>query len=154
MSASNVLLLVDGSSYLYRAYHAMPDLRSAQGFPTGAIHRLRRHAQAPARADIRPSTPPASSTPRATPSATTGTPSTRPAPPPMPERLARQIEPIHEVVRLLGWPVLEVPGVEADDVIGTLARVRRRAAATACVVSTGDKDLAQLVTPQVTPSTR
>jgi DNA polymerase-1 len=66
----------------------------------------------------------------------------------MPEELARQIEPIHEVVRLLGWPVLEVPGVEADDVIGTLARLAE-AGGHQVVVSTGDKDLAQLVTPQV-----
>ncbi|TAK93096.1 MAG: DNA polymerase I, partial [Aquabacterium sp.] len=68
--------------------------------------------------------------------------------PSMPDDLRTQIEPIHEVVKLLGWPVLEVPGIEADDAIGTLARV-----AAACghrvVISTGDKDLAQLVNPQV-----
>jgi DNA polymerase-1 len=62
---------------------------------------------------------------------------------------AQQIEPIHEVVRLLGWPVLEVPGIEADDAIGTLAR-RAAAEGHRVLISTGDKDLAQLVTPQVT----
>ena len=67
---------------------------------------------------------------------------------PMPEDLVRQIEPIHEVVRLLGWPVLEVPGIEADDVIGTLAKVAA-ASGHRVVISTGDKDLAQLVNPQV-----
>ena len=61
----------------------------------------------------------------------------------------RQIEPIHEVVRLLGWPVIEVPGIEADDAIGTLARVAA-AAGHRVIISTGDKDLAQLVTPNVT----
>ncbi|MCV6069897.1 DNA polymerase I, partial [Escherichia coli] len=62
--------------------------------------------------------------------------------------LAEQIAPIHEVVRLLGWPVLEVPGVEADDVIGTLARLVREQGGRV-IVSTGDKDLAQLVSEQV-----
>ena len=63
---------------------------------------------------------------------------------PMPDDLAQQIEPIHEVVRLLGWPVLEVPGIEADDAIGTLARVAA-ASGHQVIISTGDKDLAQLV---------
>ena len=142
------MLLVDGSSYLYRAYHAMPDLRAPDGFPTGAIHgmvammkRLRDQVGAEHAACVfdakgktfRDDWYPAYKAQRA----------------PMPEPLVQQIEPIHEVVRLLGWPVLEVPGIEADDAIGTLARV---AAATGhrVIISTGDKDLAQLVTPQVT----
>jgi DNA polymerase-1 len=141
------LLLVDGSSYLYRAYHAMPDLRSPDGFPTGAIHgmvamlkRLREDFPAEHAACVF--------------DAKGDTfrheiyPDYKGHRPPMPEDLARQIEPIHEVVRLLGWPVLEVPGVEADDVIGTLAR-QGEAGGHQVVVSTGDKDLAQLVTPQV-----
>ncbi len=141
------LLLVDGSSYLYRAYHAMPDLRSPEGFPTGAVHgmvamlrRLREDVAAEHAACVF--------------DAKGDTfrhelyPDYKGHRPPMPEDLARQIEPIHEVVRLLGWPVLEVPGVEADDVIGTLARVGE-ASGHQVVVSTGDKDLAQLVTPQV-----
>ncbi|HRD96408.1 MAG TPA: DNA polymerase I, partial [Rubrivivax sp.] len=68
---------------------------------------------------------------------------------PMPDPLCQQIEPIHQVVRLLGWPVLEVPGIEADDAIGTLARVAA-ASGHQVLISTGDKDLAQLVTPEVT----
>jgi DNA polymerase I len=143
-----LLLLVDGSSYLYRAYHAMPDLRAPDGFPTGAVHgfiammkRLREqhpaaHAacvfDAPGKtfrddwyADYK-----ANRTP-------------------MPEPLAQQIPPIHEAVRLLGWPMLQVPGIEADDAIGTLARAAE-AAGHRVLISTGDKDLAQLVTPRVT----
>lgn len=145
--SEHTLLLVDGSSYLYRAYHAMPDLRAPDGFPTGAVHGMvammkRLREQVPAAhaacvfdakgdtfrnawyADYK---------------------AHRPS---MPEALAQQIVPIHEVVRLLGWPVLEVPGIEADDAIGTLARVGA-ASGHRVVISTGDKDLAQLVTPQV-----
>lgn len=142
------LLLVDGSSYLYRAYHALPDLRGPQGEPTGAVHgivamlkRLREQFPAAHAACVfdakgktfRDDIYPAYKAQRA----------------PMPDDLRLQIEPIHEVVRLLGWPVLEVPGIEADDVIGTLARVGAESGH-AVVISTGDKDLAQLVTPQVT----
>ncbi|HEX6017908.1 MAG TPA: DNA polymerase I [Burkholderiaceae bacterium] len=144
----HTLVLVDGSSYLYRAYHALPDLRAPDGFPTGAIHGmvgmmrwLRERYPAEHAACVfdakgktfRDDWYPQYKATRA----------------PMPDDLARQIEPIHEVVRLLGWPVIEVPGIEADDAIGTLARV----AATSghhVIVSTGDKDLAQLVTPVVT----
>jgi len=142
------LLLVDGSSYLYRAYHALPDLRNGEGLPTGAIYgminmlrKLRNDYPAqyiacvfdakgktfrddlyPAYKEHRPS---------------------------MPEDLARQIEPIHEAVRALGWPIVVVEGVEADDVIGTLA-LQATAQGVNTVVSTGDKDLAQLVNGTVT----
>jgi len=145
------LLLVDGSSYLYRAYHALPDLRGPDGFPTGAIHgmvammkRLREqilgesggHAACVFDASgptFRDAWYPEYKAQRA----------------PMPDDLRTQIEPIHEVVRLLGWPVLQVPGIEADDAIGTLARVGA-ASGHRVVISTGDKDLAQLVNEQVT----
>jgi DNA polymerase I len=142
-----LLLLVDGSSYLYRAYHAMPDLRGPGGIPTGAVHgmvamlkRLREQIGAEHAACVFDAKGPTFrnewyaeyKAQRA----------------PMPEDLVRQIEPIHEVVHLLGWPVLEVPGIEADDVIGTLARVGA-ASGHRVVISTGDKDLAQLVTPMV-----
>ncbi len=142
------MLLVDGSSYLYRAYHAMPDLRAPDGFPTGAIHGfvammnwLRERYPAEHAVCVfdakgktfRDDWYAEYKAQRA----------------PMPEPLAQQIPPIHEVVRLLGWPVLEVPGIEADDAIGTLARVAA-ASGHQVLISTGDKDLAQLVTPQVT----
>ncbi|MEP7281896.1 MAG: 5'-3' exonuclease H3TH domain-containing protein, partial [Rubrivivax sp.] len=143
-----LMLLVDGSSYLYRAYHALPDLRAGDGFPTGALHgmvamlkKLREqfpaeHAVCVFDAKGRTFRDDWYDQYKATRA-------------PMPEDLVRQIAPIHEVVGLLGWPVLEVPGIEADDAIGTLARVAA-AAGHDVVISTGDKDLAQLVTPQVT----
>ena len=143
-----IVLLVDGSSYLYRAYHALPDLRAPDGAPTGAVHgfiammkwlRERYPAEhAVCVFDARGPTfrdewYPQYKANRA----------------PMPEPLAQQIEPIHEVVRLLGWPVLEVPGIEADDAIGTLARVAA-VSGHRVIVSTGDKDLTQLVSEHVT----
>jgi len=142
------LLLVDGSSYLYRAFHAMPDLRGPQGEPTGALHgmvnmlRLLRKQVAASHAvcvfDAKG--------PTFRDEWFADYKAHRPA---MPEDLAAQIVPIHEVVKLLGWPVLEVPGIEADDAIGTLAVVAAEAGFRV-VVSTGDKDLAQLVNERVT----
>nr|WP_311530824.1 DNA polymerase I [uncultured Ralstonia sp.] len=146
--SQETLLLVDGSSYLYRAYHALPDLRNGEGFPTGAIYgivnmlrKLRNDYPAKYSACIfdakgktfRDDLYPAYKEHRA----------------PMPDDLRAQIEPIHEAVRALGWPILVVDGVEADDVIGTLAeRATREGVQT--IVSTGDKDLAQLVNDHVT----
>jgi DNA polymerase-1 len=142
-----ILLLVDGSSFLYRAYHALPDLRGPEGQPTGAVHgivammkKLREDIGAEHAACVFDAKGPTFrdewyaeyKAQRA----------------PMPDDLRAQIEPIHEVVRLLGWPVLEVPGIEADDAIGTLARLGA-ASGHQVVVATGDKDLAQLVTPDV-----
>ncbi|MDD3529297.1 MAG: DNA polymerase I [Gallionellaceae bacterium] len=144
---NQTLLLVDGSSYLYRAFHALPDLRNRDGFPTGAIYgvinMLRRlHKDNPAAyvacvfdakgKTFRDAMYPAYKAHR----------------PPMPDDLAVQVEPLVETVRALGWPILMVDGVEADDVIATLVR-RAEAAGVASIVSTGDKDLAQLVRPQV-----
>jgi DNA polymerase I len=141
------LLLVDGSSYLYRAFHAMPDLRNKRGEPTGAIYgvlnMLRRlHKDYPSAlsacvfdakgktfrddvyADYKANRPP------------------------MPDDLAQQIAPLHEAIAAMGWPILIVDGVEADDVIGTLARAAERAGMRV-VISTGDKDITQLVSPQI-----
>jgi len=141
------LLLVDGSSYLYRAFHAMPDLRNAQGFPTGAIQgmvNMMRRARTELDADhiacvfdakgktFRDDMYPEYKANRSA----------------MPEDLAMQIESIHQVVRAMGWPVLAVPGIEADDVIGTLAK-QAKAANWTVLISTGDKDLAQLVEPGI-----
>lgn len=142
------LLLVDGSSYLYRAFHALPDLRGPQGMPTGAIHgmvsmltRLRDQFPATLAACVFDAKGPTFRNEWYA--------DYKGHRPPMPEDLARQIEPIHELVKLLGWPVLEVAGVEADDVIGTLSRVASEAQQSV-MVSTGDKDLAQLVNEHVT----
>ncbi|HLL17167.1 MAG TPA: 5'-3' exonuclease H3TH domain-containing protein, partial [Rubrivivax sp.] len=143
-----VMLLVDGSSYLYRAYHALPDLRGPNGFPTGAVHgmvamlkKLRQdipaaHAVCVFDAKGRTFRDDWYGEYKATRTS-------------MPEPLAQQIGPIHEVVKLLGWPVLEVPGIEADDAIGTLACIAEKAGHSV-IISTGDKDLAQLVTDNVT----
>jgi DNA polymerase-1 len=140
------MLLVDGSSYLYRAYHAMPDLRSPDGFPTGAIHGmvammkwLRERYPAEHAACVFDASGPTFRD--------AWYPEYKAQRAPMPPTCAQQIEPIHEVVRLLGWPVLVVPGIEADDAIGTLARARAAASGHQVLISTGDKDLAQLVTP-------
>jgi DNA polymerase-1 len=147
-SAGPGLLLVDGSSYLYRAYHAMPDLRGPGGVPTGAIHGMvammkRLREQFPARfaACVFDASGPTFRDAWYAEYKANRT--------PMPDAMREQIAPIHEVVRLLGWHVLVVPGIEADDAIGTLAR-RAAALGHSTVVSTGDKDLAQLVDEHVT----
>lgn len=145
------LVLVDGSSYLYRAFHAMPDLRADRNdrdsLPTGAIRGMVNMMQALQKAH--PSAYAAcvfdASGPTFRDALYADYKANRSA---MPDDLRRQIEPIHQVVRLLGWPVLAVPGVEADDVIGTLA-ARAAAQGLDVIISSGDKDLSQLVTEQV-----
>jgi DNA polymerase-1 len=149
MSDTNdVLLLVDGSSYLYRAYHALPDLRGPGGVPTGAIHGMVAMLKK-LRADV-PCCHAAcvfdAKGPTFRDAWYADYKANRKS---MPEPLAEQLEPIREVVKLLGWPMLEVPGIEADDAIGTLAHVAGRRGQRV-IVSTGDKDLAQLVTDRVT----
>ena len=142
------LLLVDGSSYLYRAYHALPDLRNAKGEPTGAIYgvlnMLRRLAT-----DYKPDYLACVFDAKGKTFRDDWYAEYKAHRPPMPDDLVRQIEPLHEAVAALGWPLLMIDGVEADDVIGTLAQ-QAAEAGMHCVISTGDKDLAQLVTPRVT----
>jgi len=142
------LLLVDGSSYLYRAYHALPDLRNAQGEPTGAIYgvlnMLRRLAT-----DYKPDYLACVFDAKGKTFRDEWYAEYKAHRPAMPTDLVRQIEPLHQAVTALGWPLLMIDGVEADDVIGTLAR-QAAEAGMRCVVSTGDKDLAQLVNPSVT----
>ena len=142
------LLLVDGSSYLYRAFHAMPDLRNRQNEPTGAIqgvlNMLRRlHKEYPAdysacifdakgktfRDDIYPEY----KANRAS----------------MPDDLRAQVAPLHEAIQAMGWPLIVEEGVEADDVIGALAKQAEREGIRV-IISTGDKDIAQLVNEHVT----
>ena len=146
------LLLVDGSSYLYRAFHAMPDLRVTPGDPTspatGAIRgmiNMMQKLRKDVRADyavcvfdakgptFRDALYPAYKAQRSA----------------MPDDLRSQIEAIHEVVQLLGWKVLAVPGVEADDVIGTLACMASLQKIEV-IISSGDKDLSQLVDEHIT----
>ena len=142
------LLLVDGSSYLYRAFHAMPDLRNRKDEPTGAIYgvlnmlrRLHREIAADYSACIFDA--------KGKTFREDAYPEYKANRPPMPDDLVRQIEPLKDAIRAMGWPLLVIDGVEADDVIGTLAReAQERGVRT--VISTGDKDIAQLVNPQVT----
>ncbi len=147
-NSEKTLLLVDGSSYLYRAFHALPELKSPAGEPTGAIYgvlnmlrRLGADYKAQARAcvfDAKGKTFREDEYPQY-----------KANRPPMPDDLAAQIEPLKEAVEALGWPVLAIEGVEADDVIATLAE-KAKGEGWRCVISTGDKDLAQLVDDRVT----
>src|SRR5512144_1881934 len=114
------LVLVDGSSYLYRAFHALPDLRTRTGAPTGAL----RGVLSMLRRMVEDGKPDYFAVVFDAPGRTFRDdwyPDYKANRPPMPDDLARQIEPLHEVVRAQGWPLLMVDGVEADDVIGTLA---------------------------------
>ncbi len=142
------LVLIDGSSYLYRAFHALPALTNSQGEPTGALHgvltmiRKLLRDEAPAHVAVVFDAPGKTfrddiySEYKAT-------------RPPMPDELRSQVQPILDAVEAMGLPLLSVPGVEADDVIGTLcAQAGERGLEV--LVSTGDKDLAQLVTDKVT----
>lgn len=148
VSSPKTLLLVDGSSFLYRAFHAMPDMRNSAGFPTAAIYgvlnmlrRLRQDYPADYslcvfdakgktfRDDMYAQYK-----------------ANRPS---MPEDLALQIEPLHQAIAASGWKITAISGVEADDVIGTLAR-QASADGVRCIIATGDKDLAQLVDEHVT----
>ncbi|MBM3392489.1 MAG: DNA polymerase I [Betaproteobacteria bacterium] len=141
------LLLVDGSSYLYRAFHAMPDLRNRAGEPTGAVYgvlNMLRRLDSDFKADYRACVFDA----KGKTFRDDLYPDYKAHRPPMPDDLARQIAPLHECIRAQGWPLLAIEGVEADDVIGTLAREASRLGIEV-VVSTGDKDLAQLVNPHV-----
>ncbi len=144
---SGPLLLVDGSSYLYRAYHALPDLRGPEGVPTGALHGMVAMMKKAVQ-DVKPAHAVCVFDAKGKTFRDDWYPEYKAQRAPMPEPLVQQIEPIHEVVKLLGWPVLMVDGVEADDVIGTLSEVAAKAGHQV-VISTGDKDLAQLVNPSV-----
>ena len=148
MNPSKTLLLVDGSSYLYRAFHALPDLRNLLGEPTNAIkgvlsmlRRLQKDYAAdyiacifdPVGKTFRDALYPEYKATRAS----------------MPEDLRCQIEPLFELIRADGWPLIVIDGVEADDVIGTLV-VEAERHGVRSIISTGDKDMAQLVNAHVT----
>ncbi|WP_345199165.1 DNA polymerase I [Kistimonas scapharcae] len=151
MPAANTsapLVLVDGSSYLYRAFHALPPLVSSKGQPTGAIkgvvNMLRRMQSDYPDSEVVVVFDAKGKTFR-----DDIYPEYKAHRPPMPDDLRSQIEPLHTVVRAMGFPLLVIEGVEADDVIGTLAAMATEAGRD-CVVSTGDKDMAQLVNQHVT----
>ncbi|MDT8384503.1 MAG: DNA polymerase I [Gammaproteobacteria bacterium] len=148
MKPSAQLILVDGSSYLYRAFHAMPSLTTSSGHNTGAVYgvtnmlrrMLREFPGVPVvvvfdakgktfRDELYPEY--------------------KAHRPPMPDELRKQIPPLHAIVEAMGLPLLVIDGVEADDVIGTLARQATEQGMD-CIISTGDKDMAQLVNQHVT----
>ena len=148
MSNRPTLYLVDGSSYLYRAYHALPNLTNSRGEPTGALlgvanmlKRLLNEADPEYVAVVFDARGPTFRHEMY--------PEYKANRPPMPSELRRQVETILEFTKMLGLPLLQVEGVEADDVIGTLA-VEAEKAGMDCVISTGDKDMAQLVSEHTT----
>jgi DNA polymerase I len=142
------LVLVDGSSYLYRAFHALPDLRTRAGEPTGAI----RGVISMLRKLVDEEKPDYFAVVFDAPGKTFRDdwyPEYKANRSPMPDDMRPQIAPLHELIKAHGWPLIMESGVEADDVIGTLAREAEKHNVE-CLISTGDKDLAQLVNEHVT----
>jgi DNA polymerase-1 len=148
MTEKTPLILVDGSSYLYRAFHALPPLTNSKGLPTGAvkgvINMMRRLQK-----DYPESTLVVVFDAKGKTFRDDMYSEYKANRPPMPDDLRLQIEPIHNIIRAMGLPMLIIDGVEADDVIGTLA-MQATAIAQPVVVSTGDKDIAQLVNEYIT----
>ena len=147
MPAAKPVILVDGSSYLYRAFHAMPPLTTAKGQPTGAIYgvvnMLRRLV-----ADYQPEIMVVVFDAKGKTFRDDIYKEYKANRPSMPDDMRSQIEPLHQLVACMGFPLLIIPGVEADDVIGTLA-VQATEAGLNTIISTGDKDMAQLVNANV-----
>ena len=142
------LLLVDGSSYLYRAFHALPPLSNARGEPTGAIYGVINMLRSLI-SEYQPELMAVVFDARGKTFRDDLFAEYKANRPPMPDELAAQVEPLHALVRALGLPMLQIQGVEADDVIGTLAR-QAGEQGIPTVISTGDKDMAQLVDERVT----
>ncbi|MDH3559435.1 MAG: DNA polymerase I [Gammaproteobacteria bacterium] len=141
-------VLVDGSSYLYRAFHALPPLTNSRGEPTGAVYGVINMLRSLV-AEYQPEYMAVVFDARGKTFRDDLFAAYKANRPPMPDELAAQIEPLHVLVQALGLPLLQVPGVEADDVIGTLAQ-QASALGMETVISTGDKDMAQLVDKHVT----
>lgn len=146
--AENPLILVDGSSYLYRAYHAFPPLTNSAGEPTGAMYGVLNMLKS-LLAQYNPSHVAVVFDAKGKTFRDELFEHYKSHRPPMPDELRAQIEPLHEMVRAMGLPLLAVSGVEADDVIGTLA-LEAEKKGLSVLISTGDKDMAQLVTPAIT----
>lgn len=146
--AENPLILVDGSSYLYRAYHAFPPLTNSAGEPTGAMYGVLNMLRSLVM-QYKPSHVAVVFDAKGKTFRDELFESYKSHRPPMPDDLRAQIEPLHEMVAAMGLPLLVVPGVEADDVIGTLACEASRKGMPV-LISTGDKDMAQLVEPNIT----
>ncbi len=148
MGKPKSLLLVDGSSYLYRAYHALPPLTTSQGEPTGAVHGVLSMLHKL----IRDEQPELIAVVMDAPGKTFRDElyaEYKANRPPMPDDLRQQVEPLVEAIEALGLPLIRIGGVEADDVIGTLATEAAKGKLST-VISTGDKDMAQLVSDRIT----
>ncbi len=148
MSNTAPLVLVDGSSYLYRAFHALPPLANSRGEPTGAVYGVLNMLQRFAREQAGSRVVVVFDAPGRTFRDDLFA-AYKAHRPPMPDDLRSQIQPLLDAVKAMGLPLLRIEGVEADDVIGTLAR-RATEAGEQVVISTGDKDMAQLVDGHVT----
>ncbi|WP_426817260.1 DNA polymerase I [Winslowiella sp. 2C04] len=146
--AENPLILVDGSSYLYRAYHAFPPLTNSVGEPTGAMYGVLNMLRS-LLLQYKPSHVAVVFDAKGKTFRDELFEHYKSHRPPMPDDLRAQIEPLHQMVKAMGLPLLAVSGVEADDVIGTLA-LQAEKVGRPVLISTGDKDMAQLVTPNVT----
>ena len=146
--AENPLILVDGSSYLYRAYHAFPPLTNSAGEPTGAMYGVLNMLRSML-LQYKPSHVAVVFDAKGKTFRDELFEHYKSHRPPMPDDLRAQIEPLHQMVKAMGLPLLAVSGVEADDVIGTLA-LQADKAGRSVLISTGDKDMAQLVTPNIT----
>ncbi|MTD28809.1 DNA polymerase I [Erwinia sorbitola] len=146
--AENPLILVDGSSYLYRAYHAFPPLTNSAGEPTGAMYGVLNMLRS-LLLQYKPSHVAVVFDAKGKTFRDELFEAYKSHRPPMPDDLRAQIEPLHTMVKAMGLPLLAVSGVEADDVIGTLALAAEKIGKPV-LISTGDKDMAQLVTPNIT----
>ncbi|MFT4652929.1 MAG: DNA polymerase-1 [Kangiellaceae bacterium] len=142
------LVLVDGSSYLFRAFHGMPPLTNSKGMDTGAIYGVVNMLRSLVK-DYKPTHMVVVFDAKGKTFRDDIYPEYKANRPPMPNELRGQIAPLHKIVEAMGFSMIVEPGVEADDVIGTLAR-RASLAGIDCVISTGDKDMAQLVDKHVT----
>ncbi|MDH5424203.1 MAG: DNA polymerase I [Gammaproteobacteria bacterium] len=142
------IILVDGSSYLFRAFHAMPPLTNSKGRPTGAVYGVVNMLKK-LQADYQPQSMAVIFDAKGKTFRHDLYQDYKANRPPMPDDLREQIEPLHELVEALGFPMLVVDGVEADDVIGTLAK-KATDAGSEMLISTGDKDMAQLSSEHVT----
>ena len=141
------LILVDGSSYLFRAFHAMPPLTNSKGMPTGAVYGVI-NMMKKLITEYKPTHMAMVFDAKGGTFRNDMYSDYKANRPPMPDELRVQIEPLHQIITALGIPLIVTPGVEADDVIGTLA-VRAANDNNNVLISTGDKDLAQLVTPSI-----
>ena len=148
MTNDKPLVLVDGSSYLFRAFHALPSLTTTDGFPTGAVRGVIANAETSCKGLCSQSDRSRFRRERTT-FRNELYPQYKGNRPSMPDDLRAQIAPIHDIVRAMGLPLLIIEGVEADDVIGTLASEATQKKREV-VISASDKDLAQLVSEHVT----